>query len=96
MSDKVKIFEQQLSKKCKFAILRGGIHSDKPFTFMSEQTLKYVGDTPHNQFVDMTLTDPWTRVIINDMSDLPFENFDAFLKRRERKEKLDNINEISK
>jgi len=95
MSDKVKIFEQQLSEKCKFVILRGGIYENEPFTFMSEQTFKYVGDVPHIQFVDITLTDPWTRVIMNDMSDLPFENFEAFLKKRERKEKLDRINDKS-
>jgi len=96
MSDKVKIFEQQLSEKCKFTIIVGGVYSNNPKSVMDEVISNYVGDSPHNQWIDIKLNNPWTRVITGDIRDLPFENFKTFLKRRERKEKLNKINEISK
>jgi len=91
MSDKVKIFEQQLSEKCKFAIMVGGVSSNNPKKVIDNALAKYVVDTPHNQWVDIKLNNPWIRVITGDIGDLPFQNFETFLKRRERKEKLDNI-----
>ena len=86
-----KIFEQQLGEKSKLAIIRGGLYSNNPFQSMNEKVVNYCGDTPVCQFVDITLCDPWTRVIINGIGELPFQNFEAFLKKRERKEKLEQI-----
>lgn len=94
--ENVKIFEQRLSEKCKFAIIVGGVHSDNPKEVVDIAVSNYVGKTPHNQWVDIKLNDPWTRVVTSNIQDLPFENFQTYLKRKERKKKLDKINEISK
>ena len=89
---KTKIFEQKLSEKCKFTIMRGGLYSNNPFKFISEEVVKYTSSEPCIQFVDIKMNDPWTRIIMNSMEHLPFENFNTFLKKRERKEKLNRIN----
>jgi len=91
----VKIFEQQLSEKCKFTIIVGGVYSGNPKSMIDAAVANYVGDSPHNQWVDIKLNNPWTRVITGDLSDLPFERFDHYLKRKERKEKLNQINKLN-
>ena len=91
MSDKVKIFEQQLSEKCKLTIMVGGLNSNNPKKVLDEAIVKYVGDTPHNQWVDIKLNNPWTRIITSNIQDLPLQNFGTYLKKKERKEKLDQI-----
>lgn len=97
----IKIFEQQLSEKCKLAILVGGVHSDNPMTTMNNVVSKYVGKKPHNYSryfhgIEISLDNPWTRIVIGDIGNLPFEEFDSFLRKRERREKLKQINEISR
>ena len=89
------IFEQQLGEKSKLVIIRGGLYSDNPFQAMNEVVVKYCGDTPVCQFVDITLCDPWTRVIINGIGELPLQNFGTYLKKRERKEKLVQIERLN-
>ncbi len=74
-------------KKTKFAIIRGGLHTDNPHIAMNKAVSKYVGDTPHNQFVDITLCDPWTRIIIENCGNLEYFTFEQ-LKRNETIEKI--------
>lgn len=93
MSD-FKIFEQQLGEKSKFAVIVGGLNSDNPFQEMNKTVVNYCGNTLACQFVEISLTNPWTRVIINGMDTLPFQNFESFLRKRERKEKLKQINKL--
>ncbi len=69
----VKIFEQQLSEKCKFTIIVGGVYSNNPKSVIDKAVANYVGDTPHNQWVDIKLDNPWTRVITSGIGDLPFK-----------------------
>ena len=82
----VKIFDQVLinpdgSQAGKLAILVGGLNSTDPKSFMDLAVLTYVGPKPHNQFVEIHLDNPWTRVLtsgINErvLRDLPDgENF---------------------
>lgn len=94
MNDKVQVFENKLGETGKVAILVGGLNSEKPFEFMNEAVYKYCDGTPVVQFVNIELNNPWTRLIIKGLNDLPFENYGAFLKKRERREKLKRINEI--
>jgi hypothetical protein len=96
-----RIFEQILLKDSdgktisKFAILQGGLNSDNPTQFINEITCKYWGDALANQFIDIKLNNPWTRVIISGIDKLLLENFDSFLLKRDRLEKLKKINEKS-
>lgn len=95
MKEEIKLFEQELKDGDKtvgkIAIMRGGLHSNNPFDTVSKATLKYTNGVPHNQFVDIKLNDPWTRVIISDMSKLKFINYDDYLVQRERSKKINKI-----
>ena len=73
----VKIFEEYLkddndNEKGKVAILVGGINSDNPKEFMDGAVSKYVGRDGHNQFVEIHLDNPWTRVLVRGINDIPF------------------------
>jgi len=97
----VELFEQQLGEKSKLAILVGGLSSHNPKNVIDNATAKYVGNTPHNQFVDIKLDNPWTRVIISGINTLPFHDYDTYMKTKDkgycqckqcRKRKLERIN----
>lgn len=94
-----KIFEQNLTNKNgeklgKIAIIMDGLNSENPTDVVNNQVAKYVGKTPHNQFVDIKLNNPWTRLIISGIDKLPFENYDTYLKKKERLEKLKRIENV--
>ena len=74
--DDIKIFEQPLKgednqTKGKMTILVGGLKSDNPKGFMDEMVSKYVGRTGHNQFIEIHMDNPWTRVIVKGINDIP-------------------------
>lgn len=73
--------------KTKFAIIRGGLHTDSPTTEMNNVVSKYVGDNPHNQFVDISFCDPWTRIIIEDITKVHLLTLEQF-KRNAKIESL--------
>lgn len=87
------IFEYDLLKDqngkviSKFAIIVGGLNSDNPFNAVNTAVSKYVGKELHNQFVDIKLNNPWTRVIISGIDKLPLQNFDLWLKDKPNREK---------
>lgn len=73
MGNPVKIFDGYLGEgehSTKFAIIRVDPSVRDPNKTMDEAVARYVGDTPHNQFVDITLCDPWTRLIVRDIRKL--------------------------
>ena len=75
--DDVKLFEEYLrdnngNNKGKVAILVGGMNSDNPKEFMDGAVSKYVGRAGHNQFVEIHLDNPWTRVLVRGINDIPF------------------------
>jgi len=73
MGNPVKIFDGYLGEgehSTKFAIIRVDPSVRDPNRTMDEAVARYVGDTPHNQFVDITLCDPWTRLIVHDIRKL--------------------------
>ena len=88
--DDIQIFEQKLTDKSKVAILVGGLNTDKPFEFMNQVVCKYCDGQKVVQFVDIKLNNPWTRLVINNLSDLPFVPYSVYLRR----EKLKQIEKI--
>ncbi|KGO85276.1 hypothetical protein [Flavobacterium suncheonense] len=75
----VKIVEQLLKDEKgkitgKVAILLGGLNSDNPKEHMDTAVSKYVGNELHNQFVEIHLDNPWTRVIIRDINSIKFRD----------------------
>ena len=75
----VKIFEHEWTssnaKPNKLAILWGGMNQDNPTAYMNNAVSKYVQRTGYNQFVEIHMDNPWLRVIVKDINELPFENF---------------------
>ena len=64
---------------------------------MNKVVLNYVGDQKCCIFIDIKMNDPWTRVIINEnINKLPLQDFDTFIKKRERKLKLQKIQTLLK
>ncbi len=50
----------------KCAILRSYYEGDV-VEMLNAAVSRYVGDVPYNEFIDINMDDPWTRVIISDM-----------------------------
>jgi len=76
----VEIFEQNLLDAQnnivgKLTILRGGFYSDNPSQFMDAVVNKYVEGKLYNQFIEKFLDNPWVRVIITGINDLPFKEY---------------------
>lgn len=74
----VKIFEQDLMDGSKvvgkMAILVGGLGKSNPKEFMDNVVLEYVKNKGHNQYVEIHLDNPWTRVITSGINDLPMRD----------------------
>ena len=50
----------------KCAVLRSYYPGDV-VEMLNAAVSRYVGDVPYNEFIDIKMDDPWTRVIISDM-----------------------------
>lgn len=72
----VKIFEQAIEANGevlgKIAILVGGLNSENPTTVMNTAVSEYVKNTLHNQFLEIRLDNPWTRIVTTGMYNFPF------------------------
>lgn len=75
----VKIFEHKWTslngKPNKLAILWGGMNRENPTQYMNDAVSQYVQQTSYNQFVEIHMDNPWLRVIVKDINELPFEDF---------------------
>jgi len=62
---------------------------------LENDIIKYVGDVKHNQFVDITLLNPWTRVIISGINQLDYHtlgvDMESVIRMRERNIKINQI-----
>ena len=71
----VQIFEQDLMDGDKvvgkIAILVGGLGKANPKEFMDNAVHQYVGSYGHNQYVEIHLDNPWTRVVTSGINKLP-------------------------
>ena len=78
--ENVEIFEQELLKGNrivgKVAILRGGFRTGNPTELMNNAVSTYVGTTSYNEFIEISLDNPWIRVIVNDINELDYQPFD--------------------
>ena len=90
MSYKVEIFDQVLKRDkdgnviSKFAILRC-LDTDT----LNQSIAQYVDHTYHNHFINITLCDPWTRVIISGINELKYFD-DETIERRNKLKKLND------
>ena len=77
--EEVQIFEQLFivngSPVGKMAILVGGLNRPNPKVFMDEAVSRYVGNIGHNQYIEIHLDNPWTRVITTGINELPLRPF---------------------
>ena len=77
--EEVQIFEQLFiingSPVGKMAILVGGLNRPNPKVFMDEAVSRYVGNIGHNQYIEIHLDNPWTRVITTGINELPLGPF---------------------
>jgi len=94
----IKLFEQNLGDNAKMAILRvenfvGGIGSADAVKALNTAIVKYCAGTPVVLFVDTE--NPYERMILKGLDTLSFEIFSMFLKKRERKNKIKEINKIT-
>ena len=58
------------------AILVGGFGEDSPKGFMDNIVKEYVGGTPYNDFIDISLSNPYVRIVTKGINDINFEEFD--------------------
>lgn len=70
--------------------------SANPRSILDNAIYHYVGDNTYHEFIDANLDNPWTRVIVSDINGMKQEDFSNYILRRDRRKKLDKINEISK
>lgn len=94
----VEIFEQVLLEKdgkviSKFAVIvGGGLSTDNPTEEINNAVVKYTNGVPHNQFVNIKLNNPWTRVVISGINQLKFFDYnEKGLKQMERWHKLNQL-----
>lgn len=78
-----KIYEQLLYDKYgtvvgNLAVLCGGLKEENPTGFMNKIVSDYVGKRFHNQFVEMRLDNPWTRVIIEGIDKLDLIDYNEY------------------
>jgi hypothetical protein len=76
----IEIFEQLLkndNKKIvgKIAIIRGGLNTDNPTALLNAAVSEYVQNTGYNEFVEIFLDNPWTRVVMSGINEIKFEKF---------------------
>ena len=76
----MKIFEQDLLDDegqaiGKMAIFVGGVGERNPKKSIDKAVFDYVKDLPHNQFVDISLDNPYTRVVTTSLLELPLRDF---------------------
>lgn len=60
----------------KVALLWGGSRSDTPTSHMNDASCLYVKNEPHTEYIDKRLNQPWLRVILKGLNEIPFRNYD--------------------
>lgn len=77
--EEVQIFEQPFIVDGltvgKMAILVGGLNKPNPKEYMDEAVHRYVGTIGHNQYIEIHLDNPWTRIITTGINELPLRPF---------------------
>ncbi len=69
------LFDAQGNVKGKMAILRGGLNQDNPVAYMNDAVHKYVGRKMHSQYIEISMDNPWVRIVVSDSNVLKFKKF---------------------
>lgn len=70
------IFEQKVGENLEMAIIQAPSRIDNVKPEMDEAVRKYVGNTPHYEFIEIYLDNPWMRVVFKgDINELKFKEF---------------------
>lgn len=78
MENHYQCFEKELidgNPDTKMAILFGGMNSQNPKAYMDAAVHDYLqknGNPLHNQFVEIHMDNPWLRVVVTGINDLPY------------------------
>lgn len=67
----VNVYEHELENGAKIAILFGGLYKPNPKEYMDNAVFSYVGDRMFNEYIEETMDNPWLRVIIFNLNNLP-------------------------
>jgi hypothetical protein len=51
------------------------MNKENPTAFMNNAVSEYVQSNGHNQFIEIHMDNPWLRIIIKDINDIPFDDF---------------------
>lgn len=81
-------------KKGKLAVFFYSGDGD-PRKFLDHYTKQYAGDNNYYDLIDAQLNCPWVRVILSDINNMKQEDFNDYIKRRDRLRKLQKLNECS-
>lgn len=79
-------------KKGKIAVLIYTGSAD-PRPVLNSAIHSYVNGNPYYELIDAQMNNPWTRVILSNINDMKQENFDDYLLRKRRRDKLKKLNE---
>ena len=76
--EEIKIYEQELFNKNgkvigKLAVLCGALNSETPIRTMRKVVEQYVGKERYNEFIEIALNNPWTRIVITNIDNLPLK-----------------------
>ena len=69
-------------------------YGGNPTEVLNSAVRSYVGEKEYYELIDANMDNPWMCVVVSNINDMKQENFDDFIKRRNRKQKLKKINEI--
>lgn len=84
-------YDLENGKKGKVAVLIYTGSAD-PRPVLDYAIRSYVGNAKYYELMDAQMNNPWTRVILSNINDMKQENFDDYMKRKIRKDKLKKIN----
>lgn len=88
-------YDLENGKKGKLAVfLYAGDEDPKPI--LDNAICHYVDGSNYYEFIDAQLNNPWCRFVISNINDMKQYNFNDFMVKFTRREKIDKINEISK
>lgn len=69
--------------------------SGNPAVNLDDAVSSYVGDNNNYwEFIHSSLDNPWDRIIISNINDMKQYDFNTFIKNRDRRKKLKNLNNL--
>lgn len=80
-------------KKGKIAVLMYTGSAD-PRPVLDYAIKSYVQGNPYYELIDAQMNNPWLRVIISNINDMKQEDFDDYMKRKIRRDKLKKLNSL--